>query len=171
MPPACYNHNMDQIIAGFFKNFNLILLAAGIVVGLWTGRPGRRAEQLFRWVILLGAGMVSLYAAGMHIFFGPLAASNIGWETSPFQYEVGVANLGFGLLCVLSFRAGYAFRLAAVMGLTCWLWGNAMGHIRQMIVAGNFAPGNAGPWFWTDVLGPLLLIVLLRLAHSETRRG
>ncbi len=162
---------MDKIIAGIFKNFNVVMLAAGIAVGLWTGRPGRRAEQLFRWVSLLGAGIVGLYAAGMHIFFGPPAAANIGWQPSPFQYEVGIANLAVGLLSVLSFRASYAFRLAAVMGLACWLWGNAVGHIRQMIVAGNFAPGNAGPWFWTDVLVPLLLIALLRLAHSEVRRG
>jgi hypothetical protein len=28
-----------------------------------------------------------------------------------------------------------------------------------MIDAHNFAPGNAGPWFWTDVLVPLLLVV------------
>ena len=26
-----------------------------------------------------------------------------------------------------------------------------------MIVANNFAPGNAGPWFWTDVLVPIVL--------------
>jgi hypothetical protein len=28
-----------------------------------------------------------------------------------------------------------------------------------MIVAHNYASGNAGPWFWTDVLVPLLLVV------------
>ncbi len=162
---------IERIIAGFFKNFNLIMLAAGILAGLLTGRAGRRAEQLFRWVILLGAGVGSLYAAGMHIFFGPQTAANIGWGTSPFQYEVGVANLGFGLLCVLAFRASHAFRVAAVTGLACWLWGAALVHLREMAVAHNFAPGNAGVWFWTDVLLPLLLMVLLRLARPGTRRG
>lgn len=161
---------MDKIIAGIFKNFNIVMLAAGIAIGLWTGRPGRRAEQLFRWIVLLGAGVGGIYAGVMHIFFGPMVAANIGWQPSPFQYEVGVANLAVGLLCVLAFRAGEAFRQAAVIGLACWLWGNAIGHIRQMIVAGNFAPGNAGVWFWTDVLAPLALIILLRLSKSGSRR-
>lgn len=36
-----------------------------------------------------------------------------------------------------------------------------------MIVAGNFAPGNAGVPFYMDVICPLLAIVFLTIAARE----
>jgi hypothetical protein len=36
-----------------------------------------------------------------------------------------------------------------------------------MIVADNFAPGNAGSWFWTDVLVPLLLVICLVVVWKQ----
>ena len=41
-----------------------------------------------------------------------------------------------------------------------FLVGAAAGHVKQMIVAKNFAPGNAGAVFLADVLVPVFLIVL-----------
>lgn len=46
-------------------------------------------------------------------------------------------------------------RLAAIIAPACFLWGAAGGHVYQMIVANNFAPGNAGIIFWSDVLVPV----------------
>jgi hypothetical protein len=45
--------------------------------------------------------------------------------------------------------------------------GAAWGHIVQMR-AGNFAPNNAGVIFYTDILGPLILLGLC-LARSRVR--
>ena len=53
-------------------------------------------------------------------------------------------------------RESQSFRLAAAIAGIVWYWGDAVGHVRQMVVANNYAPGNAGPWFWTDVIVPLL---------------
>jgi hypothetical protein len=158
---------IEKLIAGIFSNMNVVLLVLGVIIGLITGRKGNRSEHLFRWVILLGAGLTGLYTAVMHVFFPAMTAAGIGWQTSPFQYEVGMANLGFGLLCVLAFRASFSFRLAAVIGLTCWLWGDAVGHIHQMIIAHNYSPGNAGVWFWTDVIVPPTLMILLALTRRR----
>jgi hypothetical protein len=80
---------------------------------------------------------------------------------------VGIADLVQGVLGVLAFRASRGFRRAATVGIAVWLWGDAIGHVRQMIVAQNFAPGNAGPWFWTDVLVPAVMIVSLSLAERS----
>ncbi|MBT4530779.1 MAG: hypothetical protein HOC27_06190, partial [Phycisphaerae bacterium] len=77
---------------------------------------------------------------------------------SPFQWEVGIANAVVGGLGLLSLKASRQFRTAVVIGFSIWLWGDAVGHVYQMVAAGNFAPGNAGPWFWTDVVGPAVLI-------------
>jgi len=158
---------MEQLSKLIFEYFSIILLVLAIVVALVTyssGRSTRRitiSENLYRWISLLGAGVVGVYVFFIHAFMPSVSAGQIGWQTSPFQHEVAVANLGFGILCILAFSASYGFRLASVIGISIWLWGDAIVHIRQMIIAKNFSPGNAGPWFWSDVLVPLLLIWLI----------
>jgi hypothetical protein len=86
---------------------------------------------------------------------------------SPFQYEVGIADLTVGVLGILAFWGNFSFRLAAAIAGIVWYWGDAVGHVRQMIVADNFAPGNAGSWFWTDVLVPLLLVICLVVVWKQ----
>ncbi len=57
-------------------------------------------EEALRWVLFLGIGCVGVAAGLMHTVFARQAAKAIGWETSPFQYEVGFANLGVGLAAI-----------------------------------------------------------------------
>ncbi len=162
---------IERLIKGFFVNFSIIFLIASIVIAIlktpsWRESGGSTAvyEGFYRWITLLAAGVVAIYAFILHMFFPNLAAASIGWQNSPFQYEVAIANLGFGVLCILAFKASRGFRVASVTGISLWLWGDAAGHIRQMISSNNFSSGNAGPWFWSDILVPLLLIIFLSLA-------
>lgn len=53
--------------------------------------------------------------------------------------------------------------------LTFFTLGAAVGHIREMITAHNFAPGNAGVIFWTDILIPLIGFLLLWLQRRYGR--
>ncbi|REK06725.1 MAG: hypothetical protein DWQ37_22000 [Planctomycetota bacterium] len=155
---------IGDLIGGVLTYFSMIMLVLAVGIAVAMARPWRKGtcalftEELFRWVALLGAGAVGLYTAGMHIFFPKVSAEAIGWATSPFQFEVGMADLTIGVLSVLAFRAGLGFRAAATIAVTVFLGGDAVGHVRQMIVADNFAPGNAGPWFWSDVLVPAIMI-------------
>ena len=128
----------------------------------------RTAERFLSWVLLLPIGVTGLWAAIFHIFFPAVAAADIGWQVSPFQFEVGVADLAFGVTACIAFSASLPFKAAAVCVASIALLGDAAGHIHQMMVAGNFAPGNAGVPFWTDVIVPLLAIILLAAAW---RRG
>jgi hypothetical protein len=105
----------------------------------------------------------------MHSFFGETAARFIGWADSPFQAEVGFASLGFSLVGFLAFRRSFDLRLAAIVGPSAFLLGAAGGHIYQMVTAGNFAPGNAGVIFWTDIGVPVAGLVLLFLQHRLGR--
>jgi hypothetical protein len=58
--------------------------------------------------------------------------------------------------------------LAAILGPVLLTLGAAAGHVHQMITAHNFAPGNAGLVFYTDIGLPLFGFVLLWLrARSE----
>jgi hypothetical protein len=39
-----------------------------------------------------------------------------------------------------------------------FLLGDTIGHVKQMLIAGNFAPGNAGVPFYMDIICPTLAI-------------
>src|SRR5262249_30097583 len=92
-------------------------------------------------------GFSYLYNFVLHVFFGKLAASFIGWEDSPFQLEVGFASLGFAVVGLLAFRGSFDLRLAAIVGPAGFLWGAAGVHLYQMITAHNFAPGMPASFF------------------------
>src|SRR5215471_5005915 len=88
---------------------------------------------------------------------------------SPFQLEVGFASLGFAVVGLLAFRGSFDLRLAAIVGPACFLWGAAGVHVYQMITAHNFAPGNAGIIFYSDVLVPIVGFIFLWLQHRAAR--
>jgi hypothetical protein len=97
----------------------------------------------------------------MHVFLGDMAAQFIGWAQSPFQMEVGFASLGIAVTGIISFRSSIAFRAATVTVPSIFCLGAAGGHIYQMISQHNFAPGNAGIIFWTDMIIPVISFLLL----------
>jgi hypothetical protein len=93
----------------------------------------------------------------------------IGWQVSPFQFEVGMADFAIGVTACISFWRDLEFKAAAVFAASIFLLGNAFGHIREILLAGNFSPGNAGVPFYMDVACPLLSLILLGLAsHRRT---
>jgi hypothetical protein len=127
-------------------------------------------EALFSYFLLFSIGFSLLYNFAMHVFFGEVAARFIGWADSPFQTEVGFASLGFAAVGFLAFRGDRGLRIAAVVGPSLFLLGAAGGHIYQMITTHNFAPGNAGIIFWTDILVPVIGFGLLFSQAQETRK-
>lgn len=168
---------IGDVIAFFLGNFTLTFLIIGLlfsVVGIARApKPlgeGVVVEELFRWFLFWSIGAAFLYNAIFHVFFGEMAARFIGWADSPFQAEVGFASLGFALVGFLAFRGGREVRLAAVLGPAAFLWGAAGGHIYQMVTQHNFAPGNAGIIFWTDILIPLIGFILCWLGRGPARR-
>ncbi len=154
---------MAALIRFFLSNFTLTFLvagfvSAGIALALKPKPLARGAvdEALLAHFLFFSIGISYLYNFVMHVFFAEMAARFIGWANSPFQYEVGFASLGFSLVGFVAFRRDAGLRLAALLGPTAFLWGAAGGHIVQMVMAHNFAPGNAGVIFWGDIFLPVL---------------
>ena len=163
---------MRDVIAFILGNFTLTFFVAGLLasaIALWRARPPRSSalivEALFSYFVLFSIGFSNLYNFVLHVFFGKLAASFIGWEDSPFQLEVGFASLGFAVVGLLAVRGSFDLRLAAIVGPAGFLWGAAAGHVYQMITAHNFAPGNAGVIFYSDILVPIVGFIFLWLQH------
>jgi hypothetical protein len=150
------------------------IIAAAIVIARGP-RPVTlplAAERLLRHVFIFPVGLMGLWAALGHLFFPAMVARTIGWQASPFQFEVGAANLGIGLAGLYAAFHSCEARLATGLAVACFLVGAGIGHVRDIIAAGNLAPGNAGPILFTDLLTPLAIAVLLWLSRSrgeETR--
>jgi hypothetical protein len=149
------------------QNLPALLLLVALVMA--AGRPGHgsAAERFLSWILLLPVGLTGLWAGAFHVFLPATAAALIGWEVSPFQFEVGMADLAIGLTACLAFWRDLNFKAAAVSAASIFLLGDAVGHVRQMRVAGNFAPGNAGVPFYMDIICPLLAIALLLVASRR----
>jgi hypothetical protein len=167
---------MEALIRLALSNFTLTFLVIGLIAaGIALVRAPKPltapvvVEALLAYFLLFSIGFGLLYNFVMHTFFGEMTARFIGWEDSPFQAEVGFASLGFAVVGFLAFRRSFDLRLAAVIGPALFLLGAAAGHAYQMITAGNFAPGNAGVVFYTDILIPLVGFVLLWLQHRYER--
>ena len=169
---------MEKVIVFVLSNFTLSffilsILCAGAAVA-FKPKPINKAqiiEIFFSYFLLFNIGISYFYNFVMHVFFGDLAAHFIGWEQSPFQLEVGFASLGFSMVGIISFWSNLGFRAATVIAPALFLWGAAGGHIYQMIIAHNFAPGNAGVIFWTDVLMPVIGFALLWLQYKNPQKS
>ncbi len=144
----------------------LILGLIGFGIHLFFTKKARTRkyiiEILLSYLILFGWGLGGLMNFTAHVFFPYTTAAIIGWQgETTFQFEVGIANLSFGMLAILCIliRMNH-FWLATIIGNTIFYWGAAIGHIRQMIIAHNFTQGNAGIYFYHDVVYPIIIIGL-----------
>ena len=102
-----------------------------------------------------------------HTFKAREIALKIGWQPSPFQFEVAVANLAFGVLGIMCIWQRRGFRTATGIGFATFLLGCAYGHFRDMTLHGNFAPYNVGPVLWFNDLAVPMAILLLLLGRRH----
>lgn len=169
---------VEASIRFLLSNFTLTFFVLGLIASAiaYTAKPkpltrSDLIEALFSWFLFFSVGVSHFYNFVMHVFFGDMAARFIGWANSPFQAEVGFASLGFSIVGFLAFRGDLGLRKAAVIGPSIFLLGAAGGHIYQMITAHNFAPGNAGVMFWSDVLLPVIGLALLTFQIRDQRKS
>lgn len=165
---------VDSILKLVLNNFGFISMVIGVAIAVARGINGKPFfEELFRWSVFWGVGVNCVYSGLGHLFLPDYSAELIGWEDSPFQLEVGSADLAMGVVGVLSIWGNYGFRLAIALVAAIFYGIDALGHVRQMAIANNFATGNAGSWFWIDILMPIILVVSaakcgLRSRNSES---
>jgi hypothetical protein len=153
---------------------NLVAVAAATCLHVWlskrplTGAKVIEAVLLYLLVIFVGVGGLVGFLG--HTFKAREIALKIGWQVSPFQLEVAMANLAFGVLGLLCLRQRGSFWTATGIGAAVFLLGCAYGHLREMIIRGDFAPYNVGPVLWVNDLAiPLLILILLWLRHHLDR--
>ena len=151
------------------KLVNLFFVVVGLVVGSvhvyldkQTRTKGRVAEIFLLWLLVIVVGIGGIFAFIGHTVFADTTAASIGWAAgNPFQSEVAVANLTVGILGILCYWMRGNFWVATVIGFSVWWLGDAVVHIREIVVSANYAPNNAGVTFYLAIVFPVILIALL----------
>jgi hypothetical protein len=133
----------------------LVTLAIAMALGVDDWKITALEVGLF-WLV----GVSGILLGSPHLFTPEPVAKAIGWPTSRFQWEVGLAGVGYGITGVMAPAFDRGFWLATIIVFSIFMLGAAVGHVRSMIAEHNFAPGNAGYIFWYDILVPAFLIVM-----------
>jgi hypothetical protein len=76
-------------------------------------------------------GLMGVLTAYAHVFRPVETSASIGWSTSPYEYEVGMADLTVGVLGVLCLRFSADFWLATAIANAVWLLGDAVGNVAK----------------------------------------
>lgn len=141
------------------------------VVGVWRNhRAGKAADVAYvAWGAMLFwcVGVTFVLVGIMHAYFQPLAAPSIGWQPSPFEYELGWVEIPLGLVACAAWWRGYEFRVAATLIFATFSFAAAAQHLQEIACCKNYAPNNAGPTLW---FGDLVLPILLLAAGALSRR-
>jgi hypothetical protein len=172
----CMADFIRTAITFILSNYPLTFLVIGLVFSAVAITRSPRpvtsntvVEKLLAWFVFFNIGVYNFYNFVVHAFFGKMAAAFIGWADSPFQFEVATASLGFSVVGFIAAFRSFDLRLAAIIAPGVFTLGDAVGHVREMIVADNFAPGNAGLIFYADIFVPAIGFTLLWLQHRYGR--
>src|SRR5450830_1818828 len=144
------------LLALVFSLVNIIFLKK-------SRTAGNVIEIILLYLFVFQIGLMSFIAFIAHVFRDPEIAALVGWQPgSPFQYEVGMMNLGLAVLGFLYIWFRKEFWLATAIIAAVTMAGCGVGHVREIIVNNNWAPGNAGLGIWLQtVLVPITLLVLV----------
>jgi hypothetical protein len=144
--------------------FTILPLIAAEVAVRFDPRITSRAQKLETYLIYLfglavaGGGIGGFFG---HIFLSDFVAESVGWPAgSPFQLEMGFANLAVGVLGFIALSRRDGFREATVLAVTVLSVGASIVHFIDILETGNLAPGNTIQNV-SNLLEPALLIGFL----------
>lgn len=139
----------------------LLLATIHLLLDPHARTPARRIELFVIYLLSVSVGAAGLGGAFGHWFLADLVATSIGWPTgSPFQAEMGFANLALGVLGIMAAGQRGGFRLATVVAVSIIGAGATLVHLQDIAMHGNLAPGNTIQNI-SNLLDPVLLIALL----------
>ena len=159
--------------------FLIYLIGAilGIGIHFWLAKKPLSKAQILNVILLyifvFFVGLGGLMAALAHSLWAKETALKIGWQPgSPFQFDMAMANLAFGVLGILCIWFRGDFWTATGIGVAVLLLGCTYGHVREIVVHHNYAPYNAGVGiFFYDAVIPVLILGLLWARARLTRVG
>lgn len=161
---------MARIIADILSNIPALCFGLAILLALLRQDGRSLASRSLDWMLLLPVGVGGVWAGFFHITFPTMVAQSIGWQPSPFQFEIGVADAAIGVAGIAAFWQPLPFKAAVVLYVVLFNLGVAVGHVREAL-GGNFAPNNFGLLLVITIAEMILLPFLLAAARREARHS
>lgn len=144
--------------------FTLLPVIAAFIANRFDSQIKTRNRRMETYLVyLFGLGVAGGGIGGFfgHMFLSDFIADSVGWPTgSPFQLEMGFANLAIGFLGFVAIARRDGFREATVMAATILSVGASVVHFIDIFQTGNLSPGNTVQNI-SNLLKPALLIVFL----------
>src|SRR5277367_2028643 len=141
----------------------LAVVAASIHLAFSSRSQSSRARiagTYLLYLLFVYVGLMGGLTAYAHVFRPVQTSASIGWSPSPYEYEVGMADLTVGVLGILCVWIRGNFWLATAIANAVWLLGDAVGHIREMVLNNNHSPNNAGIFLAAEIITPLAILLL-----------
>jgi hypothetical protein len=141
---------------------NLGGMAVG-AVGIFLGFYFLSSAPLLALALVTGTcvGVVGILAFLRHVVFHRADAARMGWQTErpDWQFEVGFANLAFGLpgLLVALFLPSYPAFFVLLLGYALYLAQAAALHLTRYLTDAKRDPAR----LWRSVVGTALFAVLM----------
>lgn len=167
-----------QLIAALIGNYMTTCFVIGLAVGLIQAARSLRPRTpalvsglLLNAYVLWAIGIGQTINFVMHSVFGDFAAKSIGWAQSPFQFELALSSLGFGVMAILLHgrRTQFRAKVAIIIAQLIFGLGAAGGHIYQLVVNNDHAVNNTGLLLAMDIAIPIVGLALV-LWHAASRR-
>lgn len=168
-----------SILEGMTLVLFILIALIGAAIHLWRTRGDERAGgevagTYLRFWLGFAVGVAGIVAALFHVFDGQQIAREICYTRGDggFQFENAMGDLAIGVaatLCLLI--RDHRFWLAVIIIYTIQFWGDAVGHVYQMIENDNHCPDNTGPVLWIDIAAPFVAIGLYLLMRRGEKRS
>jgi hypothetical protein len=151
----------------------LPVLLAALHIRLDSSAKDRlwKVEVYLIYLFMLGVAASGLSGFFGHVFTPDAVAESIGWpQGSPFQQEMGFANLALGILGLVAAGRRDGFREATVVTVTIVGVGATVVHVIDILQEGNLAAGNSIQNV-ANLLKPALLIPILIVSRRSEPNG
>jgi len=150
-------------MALFLSIYVLSLIA--FFIHLYCDKQPRTKERVLElfllYQIVFSLGLTSFMAFYGLTFMKEYVASYSGWTSCAFEQLLANVNLSFGILGILCIWYRGYFWMATILGFSIWILSDGITHILDMVINKNDAPGNIGVPLWTDIIVPIVLLILL----------
>lgn len=143
-----------DIVRWVLTNMTLVLFILSMICAACFGQANPWPRRYLSWLLFMAIGIDGVWAGIFHIAFPQIASSQIGWQTSPFETETGVADFAMGVVAITSFWSSLQFQSAIALYAILFYTGVTFGHFAQAFRHEDYA---------TDNFGIMLLLTIIRV--------
>lgn len=141
-------------MAGILGMLGMLVGTIGLFLGFFY--LASAPDTSFAIVSVTTVGIVGILAFVRHVFFFRSDAERLGWQTDrpDWMFEVGFANLAFGVMGLVAGLASSGAKVQAVvlLGYALYLFQAAMLHLYRYLTEVPRSPAR----FWRSVFATLL---------------